>query len=307
MPVAKLAALFAGAVLLSACEARIGNDAPPVEANASAAGKAEEGRLTVSAPGFNMSIDIPEGLRSDARMDGDNDLIYPGANFGGIHVQGTPEASGGDHDGEVELRFTTADPAARVVAWYRDPARAGDFTVQSATRDGNAVLLSGTGRREGERFTLRLTPRGPARKAGWSCPTGADIASAWPSALPIPRKCAPISSPPRRRASRSLMPSCSSISATPSRGRRCASSASCSATSIATPPAAASRSSPCSSCARATAFPARAGGSAAAARERGYQGPWEGPQAARFIAAVQAETFAWWQSRNGTAAVGARD
>lgn len=38
-----------------------------------------------------------------------------------------------------------------------------------------------------------------------------------------------------------------------------------------------------------------------AARERGYDGPWEGPEAARFIRAVQAETFAWWQSRNGTA------
>jgi hypothetical protein len=36
------------------------------------------------------------------------------------------------------------------------------------------------------------------------------------------------------------------------------------------------------------------------ARNRGYRGPWEGPQAARFIRAVQAETFAWWQSRNGT-------
>lgn len=36
------------------------------------------------------------------------------------------------------------------------------------------------------------------------------------------------------------------------------------------------------------------------ARQRGYDGPWEGPEAARFIRAVQAETFAWWQSRNGT-------
>ena len=54
MSTPKLAFLLAGAALLPACEARIGNDAPPVEANASAAGKAEEGRLTVSAPGFNM-------------------------------------------------------------------------------------------------------------------------------------------------------------------------------------------------------------------------------------------------------------
>jgi hypothetical protein len=36
------------------------------------------------------------------------------------------------------------------------------------------------------------------------------------------------------------------------------------------------------------------------ARERGYEGPWEGPEAMRFIQSVQAETFAWWQSRSGT-------
>jgi len=35
-------------------------------------------------------------------------------------------------------------------------------------------------------------------------------------------------------------------------------------------------------------------------RDRGYEGPWEGPEAARFIASVQAETFAYWQSRSGT-------
>jgi hypothetical protein len=35
---------------------------------------------------------------------------------------------------------------------------------------------------------------------------------------------------------------------------------------------------------------------------RGYQGPWEGPEAARFIRQVQGETFAFWQSRNETLA-----
>jgi hypothetical protein len=30
-------------------------------------------------------------------------------------------------------------------------------------------------------------------------------------------------------------------------------------------------------------------------RQRGYEGPWQGPEAARFIAAVQDETFAFWQ------------
>jgi hypothetical protein len=39
---------------------------------------------------------------------------------------------------------------------------------------------------------------------------------------------------------------------------------------------------------------------AGGARSRGYDGPWEGPEAKRFVAAVQAETFAWWQSHDGT-------
>ena len=36
-------------------------------------------------------------------------------------------------------------------------------------------------------------------------------------------------------------------------------------------------------------------------RSRGYEGPWEGPEARRFIDRVQAETFAFWKSRSGTA------
>ena len=39
---------------------------------------------------------------------------------------------------------------------------------------------------------------------------------------------------------------------------------------------------------------------AGGARERGYAGPWEGPEARRFIDQVQSETFAFWKSRSGT-------
>ena len=35
---------------------------------------------------------------------------------------------------------------------------------------------------------------------------------------------------------------------------------------------------------------------AGGARSRGYTGPWEGSEAKRFIAAVQRETFDWWQA-----------
>lgn len=36
---------------------------------------------------------------------------------------------------------------------------------------------------------------------------------------------------------------------------------------------------------------------AGGARSRGYEGPWEGPEAKRFIDRVQAETFTFWQKR----------
>jgi hypothetical protein len=46
---------------------------------------------------------------------------------------------------------------------------------------------------------------------------------------------------------------------------------------------------------------------AGSARGRGYEGPWQGPEAARFIRSVQAETFAYWQSHAGTEAAGGPD
>ena len=41
---------------------------------------------------------------------------------------------------------------------------------------------------------------------------------------------------------------------------------------------------------------------AGGARAHGYQGPWDGPEAKRFIDGVQAKTFAYWQSQKGTGA-----
>lgn len=46
---------------------------------------------------------------------------------------------------------------------------------------------------------------------------------------------------------------------------------------------------------------------AGGARAHGYAGPWEGPEAARFVAKVQAQAFAYWQSRNETDGAAAPD
>lgn len=37
---------------------------------------------------------------------------------------------------------------------------------------------------------------------------------------------------------------------------------------------------------------------AGGARAHGYEGPWQGPEAAQFIARVQARTFAFWRTRS---------
>src|ERR1043165_7007279 len=115
----------AAALSLTACEARFGNDAAPT--NGSAENKAEEGQVSINAPGVQMKIDVPEGLRREMHMNDDSGLIYPGARMSGVHVEGGRD--GDKSDGEDELRFNSADAPDVVARWYRDPARASDFTV----------------------------------------------------------------------------------------------------------------------------------------------------------------------------------
>jgi len=152
LPLAAVAALA-----LTACEARFGNDARS-DGNGSAEGKAEEGRLSISTNGFEMKIDIPESLRREARINDDSRIIYPNSRMNGIHVEGGRDGGNGN-DGEVELRFTTADSPDLVERWYRDPGRAADFTVESAVREGNAFVVAGARKEDQGRFRISLTAR----------------------------------------------------------------------------------------------------------------------------------------------------
>ncbi len=147
------------ALALGACEARVGNDADAGQANrtAGAEGKAEEGRLSIHAPGFDLKINIPEGIRREADMEGDSDIIYPHSRFSGMHVEGGRDDS--RSDGEVELAFISADAPDLVAAWYRDPARAPEFTVASASREGSGWLIAGATRGNDGNFRVRLIAR----------------------------------------------------------------------------------------------------------------------------------------------------
>ena len=94
-------------------------------------------------------------------MDDDSGLIYPGSTFSGIHVEGGRDERP-SRDGEVELRFTSADAPDLVARWYRDPARAADFTVASAGREGAGLRHR---RHQPATTTAASAPPRPARRA----------------------------------------------------------------------------------------------------------------------------------------------
>ena len=158
----RLLLLLGGLTMLAACEAKIGKgddkeggSARGGEAAASAAeGKAKEGELSIKAPGLDMKIDIPGGIASKA--DADSDILYPGSTFSGMHIEGSGTGKG---EAGLEMRFTSVDAPDKVAAWYRDPARANNFSIESARREGGAILLSGKEKQDGDPFAIRLSPR----------------------------------------------------------------------------------------------------------------------------------------------------
>ena len=151
LPLAATAAAF----LLAACDAQFGNDVVAA-GNGSAENKAEEGEVSINAPGVQMRINIPEGLRHEASIHDDSGLVYPGSTMSGMHVEGGRDDGPHKSEGQVELRFASNDPPDRVARWYQDPARGRSFTLSSSGRDGDAWVFAGTKRDGGGRFRVRL-------------------------------------------------------------------------------------------------------------------------------------------------------
>lgn len=150
---AVFAAGLAALALTAGCEARFGNNGETAanDAEASAEGKSEEGKVSFKAPGVDIKVSIPEGVRGETNSEGD--IIYPGAKMSGIHIEGASSGRGG-----VELRFTTPDAPEQVAAWYRAPER--KFTLSSQARQGAGYLFEGAEKEDGSPFKLRLTPNG---------------------------------------------------------------------------------------------------------------------------------------------------
>jgi hypothetical protein len=153
-----LCSILLATALLCACQAKTNRD--PVgngaDAQISAEGKAEEGKVSIKAPGFDLKFTLPKGMAGEARAERDSKLLYPGSVLRGMAVAAGP----GDGKGsEVEIGFSTPQPVDSVVAWYRDPARKEGFKLERAEKEGDGWMVTGVQKRDKHRFKLRLGPR----------------------------------------------------------------------------------------------------------------------------------------------------
>ena len=134
---------FAAFALLAACSSHEENKAAPANGQVSAEGQAEEGKIRVKGPGVDMTFVLPKAVRGEAKADKNSKILYPGSTIAGMAmVGGEPQGKAGG-DSEVEVRFVTADPAPKVVAWYRDPARSPDFKLGGVEKQGDDIVLEG--------------------------------------------------------------------------------------------------------------------------------------------------------------------
>src|SRR3954466_8109144 len=136
MAVSRICALAAALLACSGCGGM--NDEDNLAAanqSVSAEGKAQEGKISVKAPGVDITISVPKELTGGAKVGKDSKILYPGATLAGMAIAaGEKDNQGGDTD--VEMRFKPADSPDTVAGWYRDPARAEGFKLDSVRRQG---------------------------------------------------------------------------------------------------------------------------------------------------------------------------
>ena len=107
--------LLAALALGAACDVDINPD-ENAGATTNGAAEAQDGRVSIKAPGVDISVAMQEYIIVNAESD--SDLLYPGSTLSGVNIDGSG-------DGAVAIRFTNAEAVEKVTAWYRDAARTG--------------------------------------------------------------------------------------------------------------------------------------------------------------------------------------
>lgn len=162
VPAAALSLAFVAA--LAACGQRDGHKAGG-DSQISAEGKAEEGKITVKGAGVDLTFVLPKGMRGEAKAGQNSKILYPGSTIQGMALVGGEGHGKNGGDSEVEFSFTTPDSRDKVLAWYRDPARAADIRVTGVERDGDDIVVRG-GQDAKHVVKIRLADRAAAGTAG---------------------------------------------------------------------------------------------------------------------------------------------
>ncbi|HEX8193744.1 MAG TPA: hypothetical protein VF552_12680 [Allosphingosinicella sp.] len=144
--------ILAGAAAAAGCDLPPSGESERQEAanqmaaersRAGAEGKAEEGRLSIKAPGIDIAVAVPDAVRDRARANVESEFMPPGSRVRGVHIEGDGGNLAAARD-SVEIRFTAQQAPADVVAWYRDAARRPKFTISGAERAEGEQILTGT-------------------------------------------------------------------------------------------------------------------------------------------------------------------
>jgi len=118
-------------LLLSGCDARIGGG----DRNKGEAGVAVNvagGQISLDTEDLQAKLKLPKLDLDAARMDIDGVKLYPGTKVGGIDVQ-AQDAAAGDGEGKVTIAFTSADPPATLLDYYRKAFSDRNYSVAAAT------------------------------------------------------------------------------------------------------------------------------------------------------------------------------
>jgi len=121
------------------------------EEGGNAAIDASNGTVTVSAPGFNMALDLPASVAREIEISTDGDALYPGAKAETIRMTKDP----GTGQDKVDVGFTANDPLDTVVKWYSNPERSGAFKMTGHNITDGVHTMSAIDE-SGENFAIVL-------------------------------------------------------------------------------------------------------------------------------------------------------
>ena len=125
------------------------------EEDANAAVELGNGVVSISAPGFNMSVDVPGDVSRNIEISAGNETLYPEAKATGITM--TKDATTGLS--RVNIGFDSGKSVDEVAKWYIDPHRPGALRVTGVNITDGVQTMSVMGR-DGQPFNVVLKPDG---------------------------------------------------------------------------------------------------------------------------------------------------